>query len=384
MSLLIRSQERLCAPGNPGRSFRPGRPSPGIRLALALGLAGFVAAGCAASQSALAHPGNPGTAGAYARESPFVARPLHLFLGKRWVGNAIAYGPHRDGQRPGGPSPTREQIREDLHRIARHWGMIRLYGSVGSAETILEVIHEDRLELGLLLGIWIDAEDRRDSTGAIVDTLPEARAANRREIESAVRLAAAYPGIVLALSVGNETQIFWSSHRVPEALLIGYVREMRARTRVPVTTGDDYNYWNKPASQPVAAELDFVMMHAHPLWNGLQVAGALDWTKQICADVQAAHPGKPIVLGETGWATQKHNEGEQATLIKGEPGEEPQKVFFEQLSAWVDESRVPTFWFEAFDENWKGGAPPDEVEKHWGLYRADRTPKKAMAGRDAP
>ena len=34
-----------------------------------------------------------------------------------------------------------------------------------------------------------------------------------------------------------------------------------------------------------------------------------------------------------------------------------------------------------FDENWKGGAHPAEVEKHWGLYRADRSAKLAV--RDA-
>ena len=347
---------------------------------MALALAGLVATSGATPQPGLDHPVSADT---FARESPFVARPLPLMLGKRWIGNAIAYGPHRDGQRPGGPAPTRAQIREDLHLIAQHWGLIRLYGSVRSAETILDVIHEERLDVRVLLGVWIEAEDRRDTAGVVVATLPEGRAANRREIESAVRLAAAYPDLVLALSVGNETQVAWSSHRVPEALLVGYIREARARTRIPVTTADDYNYWNKPASRAVADEVDFVMTHAHPMWNGLQQGNALDWTKRICAEVQAMHPGKTLVLGETGWATQKHDEGEQATLIKGEPGEAPQAAFHRQLSAWVDESRIPTFWFEAFDENWKGGAPPDEVEKHWGLFRANRTPKQAMGGKAA-
>jgi exo-beta-1,3-glucanase (GH17 family) len=55
-------------------------------------------------------------------------------------------------------------------------------------------------------------------------------------------------------------------------------------------------------------------------------------------------------------------------------------VFFEALNRWVDRTRVVTFFFEAFDENWKGGDHADEVEKHWGLYRADRTPKRALAG----
>ncbi len=52
---------------------------------------------------------------------------------------------------------------------------------------------------------------------------------------------------------------------------------------------------------------------------------------------------------------------------------------------WVDgargwRERITSTWFEAFDERWKGGPHPDEVEKHWGLFRSDRTPKQAVAG----
>jgi exo-beta-1,3-glucanase (GH17 family) len=50
------------------------------------------------------------------------------------------------------------------------------------------------------------------------------------------------------------------------------------------------------------------------------------------------------------------------------------------VTRWARESGTTTFFFEAFDENWKGGDHPDEVEKHWGLFRADRTPKPALAG----
>jgi len=34
------------------------------------------------------------------------------------------------------------------------------------------------------------------------------------------------------------------------------------------------------------------------------------------------------------------------------------------------------FFFEAFDEPWKGSKDPDEPEKHWGIYYENRTPKK--------
>ena len=61
---------------------------------------------------------------------------------------------------------------------------------------------------------------------------------------------------------------------------------------------------------------------------------------------------------------------------------EQQARFHAGLRAWADSAGVTTFFFEAFDENWKGGDHPDEVEKHWGLWRADRSPKQgAPAGR---
>jgi hypothetical protein len=42
---------------------------------------------------------------------------------------------------------------------------------------------------------------------------------------------------------------------------------------------------------------------------------------------------------------------------------------------------ITTFWFEAFDEDWKG--EPNEplgAEKHWGLFTVNRRAKRAMNG----
>jgi exo-beta-1,3-glucanase (GH17 family) len=84
------------------------------------------------------------------------------------------------------------------------------------------------------------------------------------------------------------------------------------------------------------------------------------------------------VIGETGWATSVADIGEQAELIKGQPGEAEQRQFHDAVRAWAEAERLTVLWFEAFDENWKGGAHPAEVEKHWGLYEEDRSPKAAM------
>jgi exo-beta-1,3-glucanase (GH17 family) len=114
------------------------------------------------------------------------------------------------------------------------------------------------------------------------------------------------------------------------------------------------------------------------MWNGVLADDALEWTRDTYRAIQAQHPNHLVVYGETGWATMKHDEGEQARLIKGRPGEEEQAAFYDAVTSWAKNERVTVFFFEAFDENWKGGEHADEVEKHWGLYRADRTPKLAV------
>lgn len=281
--------------------------------------------------------------------------------------NAICYGPHRDGQRPGAVEPDSAQLREDVRLLRPHWPLLRIYGAGGFAETLLRVLREEGGSPLVVLGVWVAPHDE---------------AANRAEIEAAVRLAAAYPDLVAAVCVGNETQVSWSAHRCDPAILLAALREVRARVAAPVTTADDYNFWNKPESAAVAAEVDFITLHAHPLWNGKQLDEALPWLGERLAEARALHPGVPVILGEAGWATRRHDQGDQAALMKGVLGEPEQARFHAGLRAWADSTGVTTFFFEAFDENWKGGEHPDEVEKHWGLWRADRSAKAGAPARD--
>jgi exo-beta-1,3-glucanase (GH17 family) len=361
---------------HPSNMPRRIRGAAGFTLGLCLSVACRFAApaGCLAAPAGGAGPAVP-------HSTAFRPRAFDARLHGKWIGNAVAYGPHRDGQAPWGPQPSREQLREDLLLMAPRWNLIRLYGAVSPAESVLAIIRAERLPVRVMLGAWIAVTERRDSTGAVVEVFPAAREANRAEMAAAVRLASEYAGIVVAISVGNETQVSWSDHRVPTDSLIADLRWVRSRTRVPVTTADDFNFWNKPGSRAVADEVDFIVMHAHPMWNGKQLGEALEWTTSTVGAIRAAHPGRAVVLGETGWATRVHTEGEQSRLIKGAAGEAEQETFFDEVTAWARRTRTTTFFFEAFDENWKGGSHPNEVEKHWGLYRADRTPKRALATR---
>ena len=321
----------------------------------------------------------PGAPGGVSAGAGIDARPLLPVADLGWLGHGVCYGPHRDGQRPGGPSPSAAQIREDLHLMAGHWDLIRIFGASGFGRAMLEQIVRDQLELKVMVGAWIDAESERDDLGEVVQPLPENVAANEREVAAAIALARDFPEHVIAVAVGNETQVSGSPYACDLDVLVGHVRSVREAVPVPVTTADDWRYWTRPESHRLAAELDFVLVHAHPLWEGQQLADAMPWLQARLAELQAMHPSRLVVIGETGWATDVPPRGEQAAMVQGAVGEAEQSVFYHASREWARSERLPMFTFEAFDENWKGGDHPRDVEKHWGLFRADRTPKAAIS-----
>ncbi len=314
----------------------------------------------------------------YLRQEPFIRRAFVASVDGRWIGNAVCYGPHRDGQSPDGASPTREELLEDLKIMSGHWKMFRMYGSRGATETVLQIIRDEGLGLRVVVGAWVETEMREDEEGQVVERFPEAVINNRAEVETAIRLANEYPRIVAAVTVGNETHVSWSFHKVRTPTLVNYIRQVRAQTDVPVSTADVSSYWAKPESKALADEMDFIVTHIYAMWNKQSLDDAMAWTQEQYALNVERHRDHRFVIGEAGWATVKHNEGEQATLIVGEAGENSQQQFHRDFTAWVTENQIPNFFFEAFDENWKGGEHPNEVEKHWGLFNADRTPKQAL------
>jgi exo-beta-1,3-glucanase (GH17 family) len=279
--------------------------------------------------------------------------------------DGVAYGPYRAGQRPGGPDPTAEQIREDLALLSPRFTMIRLYSSRGPAETVLQALQQTGSPLQVMVGAWLSPDDA---------------AANAAEVAEAIRLANTYPEQVAAVSVGNETQVSWSGHRVDRAVLLGALREVRGAVRQPVTTADDYSFWDDPEAREVAAAVDFIGLHAYAMWNGRSLDDALGWTATTTAAIRALHPDRPVVLCETGWATAMNPEGRETQHVRAPAGEAEQAAFFAAFTAWARADGLPHFWFEAFDEPWKGADDPREIEKHWGLYDVDRQPKAVLQG----
>ena len=300
---------------------------------------------------------------------PSERRSFHPTLNGQWIGNGISYSPYRDGEGPGLGVTSRENILEDLQIIARRWNLVRLYGSDWQHQEVLEVIDEHGLPVRVMLGIWLDAH--------------KSDAENQAQVELAIELANRFPDIVVAVNVGNEIFVYWSWHRIGDMDgVIEKIRRVRSSIRQPVTVSDDYNFWNKPESKKLAAELD-----GYAVWNQQLLDDAMAWTASTYRAIQAHHPEHPVAFCETGWPTSKVSTGDsdEARLVKARVGEGEQAVFFDEYDRWVEDNRVVSFYFTSFDEKWKGGfdgeTPMKKMEKHWGLYFSDRTPKKAMQER---
>lgn len=310
------------------------------------------------------------------REKPFIHRKFDEYLNGKWIGNAVSYGCYRKGQAPGIKGPTKTEILEDVKIIMEHWNLIRVYNADDDTERILEVINENDLPIKVVVGIWLEREENN----------PELKNTNIKNVLRGIELANKYRQHISAVSVGNEALVFWSYHRINQEVLTRYIRTVRNNTSVPVTVADDYNFWNKPESKQIADEVDFIITHIYPLWNGKNLDNAIEWMDSVyLMDVKQNHPDKLIVLGEIGWATtynpQKVGHGEQGSIIMADVSLKAQETFLIKLNKWINEKKVVTFLFEAFDEPWKGGgesSPENEIEKHWGAFYENRMPKESF------
>jgi exo-beta-1,3-glucanase (GH17 family) len=208
-------------------------------------------------------------------------------------------------------------------------------------------------------------------------------------------LAKAYPGIVQVVSVGNETMVEWSSLKGPVADMVAYLQQVRAAVSQPVTTDDDWAFYaNKDEAyqpRPVLEAIDFVSLHLYPILDSVYDPSFTEWKH---ADIPASRRATammdtmfararshfeavrsyvasqslnlPLVIGEAGW---------KARITNGESGRAHpvnQKMYVDWLQAWRN-GPAQIFYFEAFDEPWKGG------DDGWGLFNVERQARHVIA-----
>lgn len=300
------------------------------------------------------------------------------------VARAICYSGFRDGQQPGAAYPSYDEVKEDLLILQPYWKYLRLYDCDQHAETVLEVIKKEQLDFKIMQGAFIEAEMNNFGCpwgGGVYEEeqLEKNKQLNLQKIKKLIQLANQYPEIIFSLSVGNEACVDWTDHYVPVNKVMEYAQLVKQSAKQPVTFCENYVPWlNK--LKPLAGIVDFISIHTYPVWEYRHIHESIDYTRENYESVSGLYPGKPVVITEAGWATNSNGRGIHPENVN----EENQKIYFEDLEEWSQKNNVLTFFFEAFDENWKGSPDPNEPEKHWGLYYADRRPKLAMqkAGED--
>jgi len=259
----------------------------------------------------------------------------------------VAYGPFRPGQSPETQIfPSLADAEADMPLLKAIANGIRTYGC-DHLETVITATAQANLPLAQ--GIWLNSD----------------AAANQREIGCAVNQAAAHSHIQ-SLVVGNET-ILAGSLTVPQ--ICQYLADVKTQSGLPVTTAEPWKVW---IDHPDLIQcVDYLSVNLYAFWDGQDIEDAVSYTAARYTDVLALANGKPVILGEVGWPTAG------TTRDRAIPGVAEQARFAAAFLAWAQQTGASWYWFEAFDETWKCDRDRPDVECHWGLYTAERTPKPA-------
>jgi len=312
--------------------------------------------------------------------APLRQKPADLLCG---IQKGVCYSGFRHGQHPdrgeGAVNPSDQEILEDLEILNRHgnFSLIRLYDSRDNSEAVLRLVRDHQLNLKVVLGAWLDAEVNNPGNPwrkepILQQVLESNKRKNQEEIEKAIRLANQYSNIVVAVAVGNEALVSWNDHMVPVDSVRRYVRQVKQSVSQPVTVADNYAWWAQHGTE-LAGEVDFISVHTYPAWEGKDIDQAMAHTIANIQAVRDALPRSRMVITEAGWATVAKEFGPRADEAK-------QKRYYHDLYDWAGKNNITTFFFEAFDEDWKGEPnDPSGAEKHWGLFTVDRKPKLVMA-----
>jgi exo-beta-1,3-glucanase (GH17 family)/cellulose synthase/poly-beta-1,6-N-acetylglucosamine synthase-like glycosyltransferase len=272
--------------------------------------------------------------------------------GIEWAGmiKSASFSPYQKDDNPiQGRFPSLEAIEKDMKVVQGRVATIRTYSMLDGMEHVPQMAAKHNLKVNA--GAWIDK--RLGKNEAEIRSLITATR-NNKNVEMVV--------------VGNEA-LHRGDIEVPQ--LIRYIRRVKERVRVPVSTAEPWYVWIKHPE--LAKEVDYIAVHILPYWEGVHIDEALKYLLERYNQIQAAYPGKPIVITEVGWPSA----GKRRFLA--EPSLVNQALFLRNFLNVARERNIEYNVIEAFDQPWK-----NEIEwsvgAHWGLWDADRNEKFPMAG----
>lgn len=294
-------------------------------------------------------------------------------------GRAICYSGYREGQSPIKKKyPSYLEIKEDLNILKNDFDYLRLYDPSQHAKTVLEVIKKEGLDFKVMIGIDLLGEISNPDCpwgGLLSDSKIKANIKyNETQLQQLIELANQYPEIVFAVSAGNEAVPEWNENLVSPDRVLYFVKALKKGVKQPVTYCENNHYWISHL-QEVVKHLDFISIHTYPVWLGKSIDEALSSSLHDYQQIAEYYHDKPCIITETGWPTRSNGR----IIQPHNAGEHFQDRFVKEMQSWSQEKQILVFFFEAFDEPWKGSNNPDEPEKHWGFYDVSRKAKKVIA-----
>ena len=268
----------------------------------------------------------------------------------------VSYAPyHRPGQTPLDESQhiSPEQIATDLGALAGITDCVRLYSIDQGLDQVPGIART--LGIKVLLGAWIGFD--RDK--------------NASELDRAIALANANADVVRGLIVGNEVLL---RRERTEDEMRALIRSAKARTTVPVTYADVWEFWTRHDS--LAKEVDFVTVHILPFWEDepVDIEHALEHVIATRGLVGEHFAGKHILIGETGWPSQ----GRQRQASR--PSQVNQARYVREFVHQAHERGWDYNLIEAIDQPWKRKLE-GTVGGFWGMLDASTlAPKFPLAG----
>ncbi|WP_394751947.1 exo-beta-1,3-glucanase [Crenothrix sp.] len=272
--------------------------------------------------------------------------------------NSMSYAPFREGQSPLEEKfPSVEQIDEDLRLLSQKTHTIRTYSSAWIFSKIPELARKHGLKM--IQGAWI---------GFIKKDI-------RTELQELIHAANTYPDVIKRVIVGNE--VLLRGEMEPEEL-IGYIREVKAAVKQPVSYADVWSMYMK--NPQLIKEVDFITIHILPYWEDqpIPVEQAPAHIAKIYNIVQqeasTIAPGKPILIGESGWPSAGRQRGWSVPSVTNEA------TFIRSLIKIATEKHFDYNIVEAFDQPWKN-ALEGVIGANWGIFSTDREEVFPLTGK---